>query len=71
MAADDRLRVIARHLGAGKKNVFQMSAAMHLCSSENQSFEPVRGRVAVPTGPQSDARKLRSKTVDSVVPKNR
>ncbi|XP_021913048.1 alkyldihydroxyacetonephosphate synthase [Zootermopsis nevadensis] len=71
MAADDRLRVIARHLGAGKKNVFQMSAAMHLCSSENQSFEPVRGRVAVPTGPQSDARKQRSKTVDSVVPKNR
>jgi hypothetical protein len=70
MAADDRLKVIARHLGAGK-NVFQTSAAMHLCSSQNQSLERVHGGVALPIGPPSDARKPRSTAVDSVIPKNR
>jgi hypothetical protein len=71
MAADDRLKVIARHLGARKKNVFQTSVATHLCSSENNSLEPVNGDVALPIGPPSDARNPRRKTVDSVIPKNR
>lgn len=72
MSADDRLRVIARHIGAARNNVYP-SLVRHLCSSESQSSESVQGGVALPsTGPASDARKPRkSKQVHSVIPKNR
>jgi hypothetical protein len=72
MSADDRLKVIARHLGAGK-NVFHTTMAMQLCSSENQSSDTAQGSVVLPQiGPSSDARKPgRSKPVKSVIPKNR
>lgn len=72
MSADDRLKVIARHLGAGK-NVFHTSMAMQLCSSENQSSDTAQGGVVLPQiRPSSDVRKpRRSKPVKSVIPKNR
>jgi hypothetical protein len=72
MSADDRLKVIARHLGAAKNNVYP-SVVRHLCSSESQSSDSVKGGVALPpTGPASDARIPRkSKQVRSVIPKNR
>lgn len=71
MSADDRLKVIARHLGAGRNNVYP-SVARHMCSSESQSSETVEGGVTLPqTGPSSDVRKPRSKQVKSVIPKNR
>jgi hypothetical protein len=71
MSADDRLKVIARHLGVGK-NVFNTSMAMQLCSSENKSSDTAQGGVVLPQiGPSSDARKTRSKPVKSAIPKNR
>jgi hypothetical protein len=71
MSADDRLKVIARHLGAGR-NVFHTSIATRLCSSENQPSDTTQGGVVHPQiGPTSDARKPRSKPVKSVIPKNR
>jgi len=72
MSADDRLKVIARHIGAARNNVYP-SVVRHLCSSESQSSESVQGGVALPPiGPASDARKPRkSKQVHSVIPKNR
>lgn len=72
MSADDRLKVIARHLSAGK-NVFHTSMAMQLCSSENQSSDTAQGGVVLPQiRPSSDVRKpRRSKPVKSVIPKNR
>jgi hypothetical protein len=72
MSADDRLKVIARHIGAARNNVYP-SVVRHLCSSESQSSELVHGGVTVPPiGPSSDARKPRkSKQVHSVIPKNR
>ena len=71
MSADDRLRVIARHLGAARNNV-NHSLVQHLCLSESQSSESVQGGVALPpTEPASDAGKSRkSKQVHSVIPKN-
>jgi hypothetical protein len=71
MSADDRLKVIARHLGVGRKNALQTSLDMHLCSTEKQSSVPVHGGVSLPIGPPRDDRKPRNKTVDSVIPKNR
>ncbi|PNF23665.1 Alkyldihydroxyacetonephosphate synthase [Cryptotermes secundus] len=72
MSADDRLKVVARHLGVGK-NVFHTSIAMQLCSSENKTSDTAQGGVVLPQiGPSSDARKpRRSKPVKSVIPKNR
>jgi hypothetical protein len=72
MSADDRLKVIARHIGAARNNVYP-SVVRHLCSSESQSSESVQGGVALPpTEPASDASKPRkSKQVHSVIPKNR
>jgi len=67
MSADDRLKVIARHIGAARNNVYP-SLVRHFCSSESQSSELVKGGVALPPiGPASDARKQ----VHSVIPKNR
>lgn len=72
MSADDRLKVIARHLGAARNNVNPF-LGRHLCLSESQSSESVQGGVALPpTETASDARKSRkSKQVHSVIPKNR
>jgi hypothetical protein len=72
MSADDRLKVIARHIGAARNNVYP-SVVRHLCSSGSQSSESVQGGVALPTvGPENDARKPRkNKEVHSVIPKNR
>jgi hypothetical protein len=72
MSADDRLKVIARHLAVGK-NVLHTSMAMQLCSSENKSSDTAEGGVVLPQiGPSSDARKpRRSKPVKSVIPKIR
>jgi hypothetical protein len=72
MSADDRLKVIARHLGAARNNVYP-SVVQHFCSSDSQSSESVQGGVALPTtGPASDQRKPRkSRQVQSVIPKNR
>jgi hypothetical protein len=67
MSADDRLKVIARHIGAARNNVYP-SVVRNLCSSESQSSELVHGGVAVPPiGAASDARKQ----VHSVIPRNR
>jgi hypothetical protein len=67
MSADDRLKVIARHIGAARNNIYP-SVVRHLCSSESQSLESVRGGVALtPIGRASDAQKQ----VHSVIPKNR
>jgi hypothetical protein len=66
MPADDRLTVIARHLGAARNNV-NPSVVRHFCSSET-----VQGGVALPSaGPANDARKPRNSKVQSVIPKNR
>jgi hypothetical protein len=71
MSADDRLKVIARHMGAGR-NGFHTSIAMRLCSSENQHSDTAQGGVVHPQiGSSSDARKPRSKPVKSVIPKSR
>jgi hypothetical protein len=71
MSADDRLKVIARHLGAGR-NGFHTSIATRLCSSENQHSDTAQGGVVHPqVGSSNDARKPRSKPVKSVIPKNR
>jgi hypothetical protein len=72
MSADDRLKVIARHLGVGR-NVFHTSIATRLCSSENQSSNTSQGGVVLSQiESSSDARKpRRSKPVKSVIPKNR
>jgi len=70
MSADDRLKVIARHIGAARNNP---SVVRHLCSSESQSSESVQGGVALPPiGPESDARKpSKNRQVHSAIPKNR
>jgi hypothetical protein len=72
MSADNRLKVIARHIGAARNNVCP-SVVPYLCSSERQSSESVQRGVALPlVGPASDARKPRkNKQVHSVIPKNR
>jgi len=71
MYADDRLKVIARHIGAAKNNAYP-SVVRHLCSSESQS-EGVQGGVAPPQiGPASNVCKPgKSKQVHSAIPKNR
>ncbi|PSN47945.1 Alkyldihydroxyacetonephosphate synthase [Blattella germanica] len=77
MSAEDRLKVIAGHLSAGRRNLNPKSTelllARHLCSAENQSSETSQGGVVLPpNGPANDSRKPRkSKPVNSAIPKNR
>lgn len=74
MSAEDRLKVIVRHLNGGKINYnreeIESSLIKQLCSAENQS---ANGGVAQSrTGTTKDDRKpRRSKPVNSVIPKYR